>query len=191
MFGSTVYGLEPDIITIAKGVTSAYAPLSGSIVHDRVWKVLAEGADKFGLLFHGTTYSAHPICAAAGVANLRLMDQLGVVENAGSVGRYLRSALGDAFADHPMVGDVRGEGMFIGIDLVADKERRTFFDPGQKVAQAVTADMLKLGVIARPMPQADVIGLAPPLCLSSAEADIIVNAVKTAIDAAGTSLGIA
>ncbi len=82
MFGSDHYGLKPDLITIAKGLTSAYAPLSGSIVGDRMWKVLEDGTDEFGPIGHGWTYSAHPICAAAGVANLKLIDDLGLVPNA-------------------------------------------------------------------------------------------------------------
>ena len=79
MFGSDHYGITPDIITIAKGLTSAYAPLSGSIVSDKVWKVLEDGTDEYGPIGHGWTYSAHPIGAAAGVANLKLIDELGLV----------------------------------------------------------------------------------------------------------------
>ena len=82
MFGSDHYGIEPDIVTIAKGLTSAYAPLSGSIVSEQVWRVLEQGADAFGVIGHGWTYSAHPIGAAAGVANLKLVDELGLVANA-------------------------------------------------------------------------------------------------------------
>ena len=76
MFGCEHYGMKPDFITIAKGLTSAYAPLSGSIISDRVWKVLEQGTDENGPIGHGWTYSAHPICAAAGVANLKLIDDL-------------------------------------------------------------------------------------------------------------------
>ena len=92
MFGSDHYGIKPDIITIAKGLTSAYAPLSGSIVGDKVWKVLEQGTDEFGAIGHGWTYSAHPIGAAAGVANLKLIDELGLVENAGRDRRLSRTA---------------------------------------------------------------------------------------------------
>src|SRR3546814_101917 len=80
MFGSDHYGIRPDIITSAKGLTSAYAPLSASIVGDRVWKVLEQGTDENGAIGHGWTYSAHPIGAAAGVANLKLLDELGLVD---------------------------------------------------------------------------------------------------------------
>ena len=82
MFGSDHYGIQPDLITIAKGLTSAYAPLSGVIVSEKVWQVLVQGSDEFGAIGHGWTYSAHPICAAAGVANLELLDELDLVENA-------------------------------------------------------------------------------------------------------------
>ena len=96
MFGSDHYGMEPDLITIAKGLTSAYAPLSGSIVSDRMWQVLVQGSDQLGPIGHGWTYSAHPICAAAGVANLKLIDELKLVQNAGETGAYFRAGLVEA-----------------------------------------------------------------------------------------------
>src|SRR5690606_12956302 len=103
MFGSEMFGIEPDIMIIAKGLTSAYAPLSGSIMSEKVWKVLEQGADEIGIIGHGWTYAAHPLGAAAGVANLQLLDSLGLVENAGTVGAYLRDSLKDALSDHPKV----------------------------------------------------------------------------------------
>ena len=101
MFGSDHYGIEADIITIAKGLTSAYAPLSGSIVSKKVWAVLEKGTDENGAIGHGWTYSAHPIGAAAGVANLKLIDTLGLVENAGSTGTYFRKTMQEALGNHP------------------------------------------------------------------------------------------
>ena len=181
MFGSDHYGIEPDIITIAKGLTSAYAPLSGSIVGDRVWKVLEQGTDEFGAIGHGWTYSAHPIGAAAGIANLKLVDSLKLVENAGATGAYLRAGLTDALAAHRHVGDIRGEGMLAAIEFVEDRDRRRFFDPDRKVGPAVAAALLARGVIARAMPQGDILGFAPPLCLTPAEADTIVGAVAGAV----------
>jgi len=181
MMGSTHYGIEPDIITIAKGLTSAYAPLSGSIISDRVWKVLEQGTDETGPIGHGWTYSAHPIGAAAGVANLKLIDELGLVENAGSTGRYLNKAMTKALGDHVHVGDVRGEGMLCAVELVEDKADRIFFDPARKIGPSVAAALLKRGVIARAMPQGDIIGFAPPLCLSRDEADIVVSATVDAV----------
>ncbi|MCU0910352.1 MAG: aspartate aminotransferase family protein [Rhodobacteraceae bacterium] len=182
MFGSSHYGIEADIITIAKGLTSAYAPLSGSILSDRVWKVLEQGTDAMGVLGHGWTYSAHPIGAAAGVANLRLIDDLGLVANAGEVGAYLNRTMRAALADHPNVGDIRGEGMLCAVELVEDRAARRFFDPARKVGAQVAAAMLaQEKVIARAMPQGDILGFAPPLCLTRAEADRIVAATARAV----------
>ena len=183
MFGSDHYGIEADIITIAKGLTSAYAPLSGSIVSEKVWKVLEQGTDETGPIGHGWTYSAHPIGAAAGVANLKLIDEMGLVDNARDTGAYFRAALAEAVGSHAHVGDVRGEGLLAAVEFVEDKASRAFFDPSRKVGPAVSAALLERGVIARAMPQGDILGFAPPLCLSQAEADSIVAATKEAVEA--------
>lgn len=184
MFGSTHYGIEPDLITIAKGLTSAYAPLSGSIVSDRVWKVLEQGTDENGPIGHGWTYSAHPIGAAAGIANLKLIDELGLIRNASDVGTYLTRTMAAALADHPNVGEVRGEGILCAVELVEDRDGRRFFDPSRKIGPQVVASMLaKDRVIARAMPQGDIIGFAPPFCLTREEADQVVMATVAAIRA--------
>ncbi len=181
MFGSDHYGIEADIITIAKGLTSAYAPLSGSIVSDKVWKVLEQGTDEFGAIGHGWTYSAHPIGAAAGVANLKLVDSLGLVDNARQTGGYFNKAMADALGGHARVGDVRGEGLLCAVEFVEDKAKRTFYDPGKKVGAGIAAALLKRGVIGRAMPQGDILGFAPPLCLSRPEADEIVGKTQEAV----------
>ena len=182
MFGSDHYGIEADIITIAKGLTSAYAPLSGSIISDKVWKVLEQGTDENGPIGHGWTYSAHPIGAAAGVANLKLIDDLDLVTNAGSVGAYFRKTMAEALTDHPNVGDIRGEGMLCAVEFVEDKSSRTFFDPSKKIGPQVAAAMLAQDkVIARAMPQGDILGFAPPFCLSREEADTVVAATARAV----------
>ncbi len=181
MFGSEHYGIKPDIITIAKGLTSAYAPLSGSIVSDKVWKVLEEGTDQFGPIGHGWTYSAHPICAAAGVANLALIDEMGLVQNAGTVGAAFKQALIDRLGDHPHVGEVRGEGLLCAVEFIEDRDNRTYYDPARKIGPQVAAALLAEGVIARAMPEADVIGFAPPLCLTLPEAGIIADRMAKAV----------
>jgi L-2,4-diaminobutyrate transaminase len=188
MFGSDHYGMKPDLITIAKGLTSAYAPLSGVIVSEKCWQVLVEGSDKLGPLGHGWTYSAHPLCAAAGVANLELIDSLGLVENAGRAGAHLLAGLREALADHPIVGEVRGDGLLAAVEFVADRESRTFFDPARKVGPRIAAALLERGVIGRAMPQGDILGFAPPLCLTREEADTIVTATRDAVDQVAKAL---
>jgi L-2,4-diaminobutyrate transaminase len=182
MFGSNHYGIKADIITIAKGLTSAYAPLSGSIISDEVWNVLEQGTDENGPLGHGWTYSAHPIGAAAGVANLKLIDDLNLVVNAGEVGTYLNTSMQQALGDHPNVGEVRGEGMLCAVEFVKDKDNRVFFDAADKIGMQVSATLLAQDkVIARAMPQGDILGFAPPFCLTRQEADIVVTATAKAV----------
>ncbi|MDP3341960.1 aspartate aminotransferase family protein [Frigidibacter sp.] len=183
MFGSDHYGMTPDLITIAKGLTSAYAPLSGSIVSDRMWQVLVQGSDEFGPIGHGWTYSAHPICAAAGVANLKLIDDLGLVDNARVTGAMFRAGLADALAGHKNVGEVRGDGLMAAVEFVEDKDDRRFFDPARKIGPAVSAALLERGVIGRAMPQGDILGFAPPLCLTEAEAETVIAATASAVKA--------
>jgi L-2,4-diaminobutyrate transaminase len=181
MFGAEHYGMKPDIITIAKGLTSAYAPLSGSIVRDRFWQVLEEGSDKLGPIGHGGTYSAHPICAAAGVSNLRLIDELNLVQNAGEVGAYLKKALSEAVGDHANVGEVRGDGLLCAVEFVEDRDSRTYFDAEKKVSYALNSALLAQGVISRAMPEGDILGFAPPFCLTYDEADEIAAKLKIAV----------
>ena len=181
MFGSDHYGIKPDLMTIAKGLTSAYAPLSGSIVSEKMWHVLEQGTDANGAFGHGWTYSAHPICAAAGVANLKLIDKLDLVRNAQAVGPYLTQALSDALGSHTHVGQVRGEGMLSAVELVANKDERVGFDPVGSVVPQVVAKMQEHGVIARAMPQSDTVGFAPPLSLTKEEADKVVDATVAAV----------
>ncbi|MCZ7674817.1 MAG: aspartate aminotransferase family protein [Roseovarius sp.] len=183
MFGSDHYGMRPDLITIAKGLTSAYAPLSGSIVGEKMWKVLEEGTDENGPIGHGWTYSAHPIAAAAGVANLRLLDDLELIANAGMVGRYLNETMTQALGGHAHVGEVRGEGMLCAVEFVQDRDNRRFFDAADKVGPRIAAALLEHGVIGRAMPQGDILGFAPPFCLSRAEADEIVARTAAAVGA--------
>ncbi|MDD9727842.1 aspartate aminotransferase family protein [Roseovarius sp. SK2] len=171
MMGSDHYGIKPDIITIAKGLTSAYAPLSGSIVSDKVWKVLEQGTDENGPIGHGWTYSAHPIGAAAGVANLKLIDDLKLVQNAGEVGAYFKKALTEAVGDHVHVGEVRGEGLLCAVEFVKDRDDRVFFDASEKVGARLAGELVKEGVISRAMPQGDILGFAPPFCMTREEAD--------------------
>jgi len=190
MFGSDHYGMEADFITIAKGLTSAYAPLSGSIISDRVWKVLEDGTDEFGPIGHGWTYSAHPIGAAAGVANLKLVDSLDLVSNAGATGAYLRKGLNDALCDISIVGEVRGEGMLAAVEFVQDKDTGTAFDPSLKVGPQIVGAMLERSkVIARAMPQGDILGFAPPLCLTREEADIVIGATRDAVKSVAEKVG--
>jgi L-2,4-diaminobutyrate transaminase len=181
MFGSVHYGLTPDFMTIAKGLTSAYAPLSGSIISSRVFEVLMQGSDDFGPLAHGWTYSAHPVSCAAGVATLQLVDDLGLVANAASTGAHLQSALKAAVDGNPNVAEVRGVGLMAAVEFMEDPAARRWFDPPMSVSPKISAAMMARGVIARAMPEGDIIGFAPPLCITPAEVDTVAAALREAV----------
>jgi L-2,4-diaminobutyrate transaminase len=153
-----------------------------------VSKVLETGSDALGVFGHGWTYSSHPLCAAAGVANLELIDKLGLVGNAGKVGAYFRRSLAAAVGRQRIVGEVRGEGLLAAVEFVADKGDRVFFDPALKVGPRIAAALLENGVIGRAMPQGDILGFAPPLCLTLEEADAIASAAAAAVRTVAATL---
>ena len=184
MFGCDRYGIAPDLITLAKGLTSAYAPLSAVLVGDRVWQVLAQGSDRFGPFAHGFTYTGHPLGTAAALANLDIVEGEDLAGNADATGRYLLQRMTETFADHPLVGEVRGDGLLCAVEFVADKMRKRRFDPALAVGARLSAAVLEDGVIARAMPQSDALGFAPPLCITPAEVDEVVERVKRGVDRA-------
>ena len=162
-FGSTLYGMTPDLITVAKGLTSAYAPLSAAIVGDRIAKALSEHSDEVGPFSHGYTYSGHPLSVAAANANLDVLERDRIVEHVKGLGSTLRDGLADAVAESPIVGEVRGVGMLAAIEFVADPGEKKRFDPSHKVGARISAACLENGLIARALPHGDILGFAPPL----------------------------
>ena len=155
-----------------------------SIISDKVWEVLVKGSDKLGSIGHGWTYSAHPLCAAAGVANLELIDELDLVENAREPSaRISARASRTRSASHAHVGEVRGDGLMAAVEFVEDRDDRKFFDPALKVGPQIAAALLERGVIGRAMPEGDILGFAPPFCLTREEADIVVARASDAVEA--------
>ncbi|RWQ32701.1 MAG: aspartate aminotransferase family protein [Mesorhizobium sp.] len=181
MFGSQHYGIEPDLITIAKGLTSAYFPLSAAIVGEKVYKVMEDGADKVGAFSHGYTYSGHPIGAAAANAVLDIVEKEDLPGNARDVGRFFQAQLKEKFAQLPIVGEVRGVGLMGAIEFVADRHNRKRFDPTLKVGARISKAARDRGLIARAMPHGDILGFAPPLVATKAEVEEIVAIAESAV----------
>jgi len=181
--GSHYFNMKPDLITVAKGLTSAYAPMSASIIGEKVWDVIEEASKREGAMGHGWTYSGHPVCAAAALANLNILESENIAANAAAVGALFNQRLREALADNPLVGEVRGVGMLAAIEFVADKTERIPFDPSRKVGPLIAAACMERGLIARALPHADILGFAPPLVMTSAEASEIVSITQAAIEA--------
>lgn len=181
-FGSNALNLNPDTMTIAKGVTSAYFPLSGCLVSEKVWSVLIEGSSKYGAFGHGYTYSAHPTGAAAAMANLDIIENEGLVAASASQGAYLHERLQDCFADHPLVGEIRGLGLIGAIELVARKDPPQPFDAPLLIAARVAKAAMERGVITRALPSSDTLAFSPPLIISREDINTLVNGVRDALD---------
>ncbi|WP_445396345.1 aspartate aminotransferase family protein [Zobellella sp. An-6] len=181
-FGSIYYDMKPDLITVAKGLTSAYQPLSGVIVGEKVWKVLEQGTDQWGAIGHGYTYSGHPIGAASALCNLDIIARENLVGNARDTGAYLQQRMQQTFADHPLVGESRGVGLLHALEFSSNKARREHFDPNLKVGPQIAAACLEQGLIARAMPHGDILGFAPPLVVTKGEVDDIVERTAKAVN---------
>jgi L-2,4-diaminobutyrate transaminase len=170
-FGAQLYGIEPDMMTVSKGLTSGYLPLAGTIVGERVWRILEQGSTRFGPFAHGFTYVGHPVCAAAALANLDILERERLVERARTSGAHLLARLRAMFADHPLVGDVRGVGLLACVEFVADKRRRLRLDPALKLGQRVLAACRAEGVIVRALPDGETMAFSPPLIITPADID--------------------
>ncbi|WP_458734344.1 aminotransferase [Zobellella taiwanensis] len=181
-FGSLYYDMKPDLMTVAKGLTSAYQPLSGVIVGEKVWKVLEQGTDQWGAIGHGYTYSGHPMGAASALCNLDIIARENLVGNARDTGAYLQQRMQQTFAEHPLVGESRGVGLLHALEFSSNKARREHFDPNLKVGPQIAAACLEQGLIARAMPHGDILGFAPPLVVTKGEVDDIVERTLRAVN---------
>jgi len=181
-FGGERYGIKPDLITIAKGMTSAYMPLSGVIVSDKVWSVLEEGTDRFGPFGHGWTYSGHALGAAAALANFEIIERENIVAHALEIGNLFQQMLAQRFYDHPMVGEVRGVGLLGALEFVANKATKQRFQTEDAVGPRVASACLENGLILRAMPHGDILGFAPPLIVNESELIEIIDRAESALN---------
>jgi L-2,4-diaminobutyrate transaminase len=181
-FGTEALDMKPDLMTVAKGITSAYVPLSACLVSEKVWRVIVDGGDKFGPFGHGYTYTAHPLAAAVALANLDILEKDDLVAGAARKGAHMHARLREAFGQHPLVGDVRGQGLIGAVEFVADRNGPRAFDPGLKVGPRIAKACLELGLITRALPAADTIAFSPPLVIEEAEIDEMVSLARKGVD---------
>lgn len=179
-WGSQTYGYEPDLITSAKGVTSGYFPMSVCYISPKVWNVIEGEAAKTGVFGHGYTYSAHPVGAAAALAALKLIDDLKVVENVADVGPYMLQALRDRLSQHQHVGDIRGKGLMLGIELMKDRGTKEMFPATARTGRKILQASAKRGLITRAL--GDTLVFAPPLVITRGDADEIVDRFALAVE---------
>src|SRR5436190_6951131 len=179
-FGLEHWGVEPDIISFAKGITSGYLPLGGIGVADRVYNVMAEVPPERRWM-HAFTYSAHPTCCAVALATLDILEREGLVEAAGHKGKKLLDGL-KQLAPLEHVGDVRGLGLMCGVELVEDKATKRAFASARKLGAKVLQECSRRGLVSRV--KDDIFLLAPPFVITDTEIDRIVNILAEAIPSA-------
>jgi L-2,4-diaminobutyrate transaminase len=185
-FGSERYGLAPDLMSLAKGITSGYVPMSACVISGEIFETLRERSADTGAFSHGYTYSGHPVAAAAALANLDVLEAEKLVEKAARVGGHLQGALREELEHHPLVGEVRGEGMMAGVELVADRGSRTPFDSGARAGRRLASLLLEEGMLVRAL--GDTIALSPPLVLESSQAEEIVALLARGLDRLASAL---
>jgi len=180
-WGSGTLNMRPDILTCAKALSSSYLPISAIMVNERVFQALAEESHTIGTFGHGFTYSGHPVAAAVAVETLKIYDEMRMGDHVRSVGPHLQRELRRRFTNHELVGEVRGVGLIGAIELVADKAGHKNFDPKQRIGARLTKLVEANGVIGRTL-AGDVLAFSPPLIITEAEIDEMLDGVGRALD---------
>jgi adenosylmethionine-8-amino-7-oxononanoate aminotransferase len=180
-------GISPDLMTIAKGLGGGYAPIGALLLQGKIFQTLAQGSDTFQ---HSHTYTGHPLACAAALAVQRVIRRDDLLANVRRQGAHLERRLRERFGNHPFVGDVRGRGLFQGLELVADRTTKEPFDPARKLHTRVKHEAMARGLMVYPMGgtvdgnRGDHVLLAPPFIIDDAAIDVIVEWLGDAIDAA-------
>ncbi len=176
-FGSQHYKIKPDIITFAKGITSGYLPLSGIGINKKISDVIINQGGEF---YHGYTYSGHPVACAVAIENIRIIKEEGMIENVkNNIAPYLQKRMRE-FENHPLVGEVRGQGLLAGVELVKNKEKKELFDPPGQVGGICRDYCIKNNLIMRAV--RDGMMCSPPLSITIEDIDKCIDRLKISLD---------
>ncbi|RQR46514.1 aspartate aminotransferase family protein [Burkholderia sp. Bp9140] len=192
LFACDEDGVSPDLLTIAKGLGAGYQPIGATLVSDRIYRTIVDGS---GFFQHGHTYLGHATACAAALEVQRVIAEERLLDNVKARGEQLRAALRAHYGAHPHVGDVRGRGLFVGVELVRDRDSKATFDPARKLHAAVKREAMQRGLMVYPMGgtidgvHGDHILVAPPFVCTAQQIDTIVERLSGAIDAALASAG--
>jgi adenosylmethionine-8-amino-7-oxononanoate aminotransferase len=184
MFACEHWGVTPDIMTIAKGLTSGYIPMGGAITRKSISDAFV-GSQRTAFR-HVITFGGHPVAAAASLKNIEIIEEEGLVENSRRIGDHLLSGLKELKEKHQIIGDVRGLGLMCGLELVKDRQTKEYFPAEAELGTRLTQGFAENGVILR---GGDVINLAPPLCITVGETDDLLEVLDRVIGAAARDLG--
>jgi 4-aminobutyrate---pyruvate transaminase len=179
MFGTETFALQPDIITLAKQLSSGYLPISALMVNEKIYRAMVEQSRKIGTFGHGFTYSGHPVCAAVALETLKIYEEDRILDHVRRIAPQFQRRLAD-LAGHPLVGDARGMGLIGAVELVADKSTKASFPPTAGVAQYAGNRALSHGVMTRAL--GDTINMCPPLIIEPAQIDELFDGIAAGLD---------
>jgi 4-aminobutyrate---pyruvate transaminase len=185
MFGSETFGLRPDIMTMAKAITSGYLPLSATVISEEIYRACVSQSDKHGVFAHGYTYTGHPAACAVALESLAIYEERDLLGHVRRLAPRLQDGLRE-LAGHPLVGDVRGVGLVAGVELVPDKPGRGTFDPPGAAGALFVAKAQAHGLIVRNLQ--DTVAVCPPLVISDAELDELLRRFTLALDDTAAAL---
>ncbi len=185
MFGCDSFAITPDIMTVAKALSSAYQPIAATILSEDIYRALVEESAKIGTFAHGFTYSAHPVCCAVALETLAIYQERRIVEHVAAVAPVLQAGL-RRFADHPLVGEVRGIGLLGAIELVRDKATKAPLPPSWGAGALVQTKCQQHGLIIRAM--GDALAFCPPLVITAAEIEEMLHRFGQGLAAAASVL---
>ena len=183
MFGSETFNLQPDIMTMAKALSSAYLPISAVLINEKIFDAISTNSDRIGTFGHGFTYSGHPVPAAVAVETLKIYEERNIVGHVQNVMRRFQSRL-HACGAHPLAGETRGVGLVGAVELVRDKDTKEPFDPVHGVGAYVAAQAQENGLIVRAL--GDSVAFSPPLIITEAEIDEMFDRFEKALEAGET-----
>lgn len=179
LWGCETFNLEPDIMTMAKALTSAYLPLGAVLISEPIYQALVKESEKIGIFGHGYTYTGHPVCVAVALEALKIYQERDIVGHVRRVAPRLQDGL-RRLADHPLVGEVRGIGLVAAVELVKDKATKESFDPAGAVGIYLSKQAQKHGLIVRAL--GDIIAFSPPLIMTGEEIDEMLARFGKALD---------
>lgn len=180
-WGSQTVGVQPDMLTCAKGLSASYLPISALLINEKIYQAMRSQSEKIGVFGHGYTYGGHPVSAAVALEALKIYEERKLPENAKKMGERLGAGL-RKLVDHPLVGEVRGVGLMWAVEVVKDKATKAAFDPALKVGAQISKAAIERGVTVRPL--GDSIVTAPPLIINAEEIDVVVDGFRHALDQA-------
>lgn len=179
MWGTTTYGLKPDIISCAKALSASYLPIGAVMVSASIYDALVKQSEKIGVFAHGFTYSGHPVTSAVALETLKIYEETGLISHVREIAPRMQNGL-RRFENHPLAGEVRGIGLIGAIELVADKSARTPFDPKSGIGGFLAKRAQHHGLIIRPL--VDTIAFCPPLIIQNDQIDLMFERFSLALD---------